>query len=132
MSSSEEIKNKEILIEGNHTFKTVTDKISGLVEMKNTKAWLVGFGISNMLLLLLLISIVYLFWEGVGIWGLNNPVGWGFAIVNFVFWVGKIDKKLQSYFWSQLSKIVENKFCNHIHFYFPKRSLKINKSTTNK
>ncbi|MEM1009344.1 MAG: NrfD/PsrC family molybdoenzyme membrane anchor subunit, partial [Myxococcota bacterium] len=30
----------------------------------------------------------YLFWEGTGIWGLNNPVGWGWAIVNFVFWVG--------------------------------------------
>jgi molybdopterin-containing oxidoreductase family membrane subunit len=29
-----------------------------------------------------------LIWDGVGVWGLNNPVGWGFAIVNFVFWVG--------------------------------------------
>ena len=42
------VKNKEILVEGNHTFKTVTDKIAGIVEMKNSKAWLVGFGISNM------------------------------------------------------------------------------------
>ena len=33
-------------------------------------------------------SVAYLFWEGTGIWGLNNPVGWGWAIVNFVFWVG--------------------------------------------
>jgi molybdopterin-containing oxidoreductase family membrane subunit len=33
-------------------------------------------------------SIGYLFWEGTGIWGLNNPIGWGWAIVNFVFWVG--------------------------------------------
>ncbi|MDH3939147.1 MAG: polysulfide reductase NrfD, partial [candidate division Zixibacteria bacterium] len=32
--------------------------------------------------------IGYLFWEGIGVWGLQNPVGWGFAIVNFVFWVG--------------------------------------------
>ena len=32
--------------------------------------------------------IGYLVWDGVGVWGLNNPVGWGFAIVNFVFWVG--------------------------------------------
>jgi molybdopterin-containing oxidoreductase family membrane subunit len=32
--------------------------------------------------------IAYLFWEGIGVWGLNNPVGWGYAIVNFVFWVG--------------------------------------------
>ena len=34
------------------------------------------------------VSILYLIWEGVGIWGLNNPIGWGWAIVNFVFWVG--------------------------------------------
>ena len=86
--SSKNIKNKEILVEGNHTFKTVTDKIAGIVEMKNSNAWLVGFGISNMLLLLLLVSVLYLIWEGTGIWGLNNPVGWGWAIVNFVFWVG--------------------------------------------
>tara|TARA_B100000700_G_C15035152_1_gene852443 strand:+ start:537 stop:1910 length:1374 start_codon:yes stop_codon:yes gene_type:complete len=80
--------NKEILIEGNHTFSSVTEKIAGIVEMKNSKAWLIGFGISNLLLILLLVSIGYLVWEGTGIWGLNNPVGWGWAIVNFVFWVG--------------------------------------------
>ena len=38
--------------------------------------------------LLLFAMISYLVWEGIGIWGLNNPVGWGYAIVNFVFWVG--------------------------------------------
>ena len=32
--------------------------------------------------------ILYLIFAGVGVWGVNNPVGWGFAIVNFVFWVG--------------------------------------------
>ena len=37
---------------------------------------------------ILFATIGYLFWEGTGIWGLNNPVGWGWAIVNFVFWVG--------------------------------------------
>ena len=40
------------------------------------------------LLSLLPISISYLVWEGTGVWGLNNPVMWGWAIVNFVFWVG--------------------------------------------
>ena len=56
--------------------------------MKNSKAWLVGFGISGFFATILLVSIAYLLWEGTGIWGLNNPVGWGWAIVNFVFWVG--------------------------------------------
>ncbi len=80
--------NKEILIKGNQTFSSVTEKIAGVVEMKNSKAWLAGFGVSLMLASLLLVSIGYLVWEGTGIWGLNNPVGWGWAIVNFVFWVG--------------------------------------------
>ena len=81
MSSLENINKKEILVKGDHTFKTVTDKIAGLVEMKNSQAWLIGFGISNMFLLLLLISVAYLFWEGTGIWGLNNPVGWGLQLL---------------------------------------------------
>ena len=79
---------KEVLIKGDQTFESVTEKIAGVVEMKNSKAWLVGFGISSMFAALLLVSIGYLIWEGTGIWGLNNPVGWGWAIVNFVFWVG--------------------------------------------
>ena len=79
---------KEILVEGNQTFHSVTEKIAGIVEMKNSKAWLVGFGISGFFATILLVSIAYLLWEGTGIWGLNNPVGWGWAIVNFVFWVG--------------------------------------------
>jgi len=32
--------------------------------------------------------LAYLFWEGVGVWGNNQPVAWGWPIVNFVFWVG--------------------------------------------
>src|SRR5690625_7815060 len=52
------------------------------------KPWYIAFGIANLLLLVLLVSVGYLFWEGTGIWGLNQPVGWGWAIINFVWWVG--------------------------------------------
>jgi molybdopterin-containing oxidoreductase family membrane subunit len=41
-----------------------------------------------MLTMMLLFAISYLFVKGVGIWGVNIPVGWGFAIVNFVWWIG--------------------------------------------
>lgn len=44
--------------------------------------------VSSTLLSILLILIGYLMWNGVGVWGNNNPVGWGWPIVNFVFWVG--------------------------------------------
>ncbi|MBM4168746.1 MAG: hydrogenase [Ignavibacteria bacterium] len=33
-------------------------------------------------------SLAVTFIFGVGMWGVNQPVGWGFDIVNFVFWVG--------------------------------------------
>ena len=41
-----------------------------------------------MLLQVFLVSTAYLLFKGVGIWGINNPVGWGFAIINFVWWIG--------------------------------------------
>ncbi|MCB0281903.1 MAG: polysulfide reductase NrfD [Calditrichae bacterium] len=76
------------LITGNQTFSSITDRISSITESKTTKEWLLLFGLASSLMLLLFGSIGYLVWEGTGIWGLNNPVGWGWAIVNFVFWVG--------------------------------------------
>ena len=79
------------LITGNQTFKSVTQRISEIVEIeikKTPKAWFVAFGICGTLALLLNGMIAYLLWEGTGIWGLQNPAGWGWAIVNFVFWVG--------------------------------------------
>ncbi len=52
------------------------------------KAWYVALGVSLALLGLLGAMVGYLFLTGVGVWGNNQPVGWGFGIVNFVFWVG--------------------------------------------
>ena len=76
------------LIAGNPTFHTVSESISRIVEVKTTKAWYVLFGFFSSLTLMFVVMIGYLFWEGVGIWGLQIPVAWGWAIVNFVFWVG--------------------------------------------
>jgi molybdopterin-containing oxidoreductase family membrane subunit len=76
------------LITGNQTFSSISEKISSIVERKTPKGWYFAFALSVSILMMLLGLLAYLFWEGVGIWGLNNPVGWGWAIVNFVFWVG--------------------------------------------
>ncbi len=78
----------ERLITGDPSFEQVTNAVSRIVEAKTPKAWWVFFGISSSATLLLLVSIAYLFWEGIGIWGLNVPVAWGFAIINLVFWIG--------------------------------------------
>src|SRR5664280_1545734 len=71
-----------------YTPATVTDKISAAVLNKTPKWWYLGFFVSFMALQLLLITMVKLLILGVGIWGINIPVGWGFAIVNFVWWIG--------------------------------------------
>ncbi|MFN3198914.1 MAG: NrfD/PsrC family molybdoenzyme membrane anchor subunit [Bradymonadia bacterium] len=76
------------LVAGDHDFHSVTEAICGVVEAPINKLWIAAFGMAFTVMCLLLGSIGWLVWEGTGIWGLNNPMGWGWAIVNFVFWVG--------------------------------------------
>ncbi|MGZ8483070.1 MAG: NrfD/PsrC family molybdoenzyme membrane anchor subunit [Candidatus Binatia bacterium] len=72
-----------------HSFASVSDKIGAIVLQQPTgMRWWAGFGAAFLLLMLLLFAIAYLFVEGIGIWGVNVPVAWGFAIVNFVWWIG--------------------------------------------
>jgi Ni/Fe-hydrogenase subunit HybB-like protein len=72
-----------------HTFASVSDKIGSIVLARGTRlGWLVGFTLSFSLLMVLVLSISVLLLKGVGIWGINIPVGWGFAIINFVWWIG--------------------------------------------
>jgi molybdopterin-containing oxidoreductase family membrane subunit len=72
-----------------HSMATVTDKISSIVLARGLRwGWVWGFALSFAGLMLFLVSVAYLFAVGVGIWGINVPVAWGFAIINFVWWVG--------------------------------------------
>ena len=80
---------KAPVIEPGHSFATITDKISSIVLTRPTGlGWIFGFLFAFMLVQVLLFAIGYLFVRGVGIWGINIPIGWGFAIVNFVWWIG--------------------------------------------
>ncbi len=77
------------VIEPGYTFASVTDKIGQIVLTRRTPVfWFFGFGISFLLMMALLASIGMLLFRGVGIWGVNIPIGWGFAIINFVWWIG--------------------------------------------
>ena len=69
-------------------FHEITEDVCRVAEMPTPKGWYVLFAFCLSILGVLGVSIGYLVWQGTGIWGLNNPVGWGWAIVNFVFWVG--------------------------------------------
>jgi Ni/Fe-hydrogenase subunit HybB-like protein len=77
------------VIEPGYTFSSVTDKISTIVLTKKTPVgWFIAFACSFSLLMVFLYAVGKLFVVGIGIWGVNIPVGWGFAIVNFVWWIG--------------------------------------------
>ena len=68
---------------------TITEKISNIVLRADTPlVWYLAIAILMPIVGLLGISITYLVLVGTGIWGLNVPVGWGFAIINFVWWIG--------------------------------------------
>jgi Ni/Fe-hydrogenase subunit HybB-like protein len=79
---------EEALVLGGQTFAAVTEKISSIVEVKTPKLWWILFSLAVSLLLVLAGSVGWLVFQGIGVWGLNNPVGWGWDITNFVFWVG--------------------------------------------
>ena len=77
------------VIEPGYTYASVTDKISAIVLTRRTpRGWFVSFGIAFTLVMVLLYATAYLLVVGTGIWGINAPVGWGFAIINFVWWIG--------------------------------------------
>jgi Ni/Fe-hydrogenase subunit HybB-like protein len=77
------------VIQPGHTFATVTDKISSIVLRRRTPlGWFLGVSVSSALMLMLFFSLAWLLARGVGIWGINVPVAWGFDIINFVWWIG--------------------------------------------
>jgi len=79
----------EQVIAPGYTFASVTDQISAVVMTRHTPMfWITSFVIGFMLLQGLLASAVLLFAKGTGIWGIRTPVMWGFAITNFVWWIG--------------------------------------------
>jgi Ni/Fe-hydrogenase subunit HybB-like protein len=72
-----------------HSFGSVTDKITTAVLRPGFQpGWLIGFTIAFCVLMMFTVAITVLVLKGTGIWGLNIPVGWGFDIVNFVWWIG--------------------------------------------
>jgi Ni/Fe-hydrogenase subunit HybB-like protein len=77
------------VIEPGHTFASVTDHISAIVLKRRTpRFWWVGAFVSFLGFMLFLWAVGNLLVRGVGIWGINIPVAWGFDIINFVWWIG--------------------------------------------
>ena len=71
------------------TFETVSAQISDIVLNRKTPLfWWCTFGAGAFLFLVFAIAVSYLVSKGVGIWGVEVPVAWAFAITSFVWWIG--------------------------------------------
>jgi len=77
------------IIAPGHTFATVSDKISSIVLTRRTPLyWFIPFLIASGLVMVFLVAVAALLVRGVGLWGIKVPVMWGWAITNFVWWIG--------------------------------------------
>lgn len=76
------------IIENNRSFGWITQKVCGIVEGKTPTWWWVAFIVCCMVASFTAMGLIYLVATGTGVWGLRNPTFWGWAIVNFVFWIG--------------------------------------------
>jgi Ni/Fe-hydrogenase subunit HybB-like protein len=87
--NSPEIRHLDPVLGPGHTYTSVTEKISSVVLTRPLGlGWLAGFMLAFSAVMVLFGSLAWLIIKGVGIWGINVPIGWGFAIVNFVWWIG--------------------------------------------
>ncbi len=88
-SSGGEVVTRERYVPAQHTCTSITREISEIVlERPTQRGWYIAFGIALLFLVTFLAVVVYLLVMGVGIWGINIPVAWCFAITSFVWWVG--------------------------------------------
>ena len=77
------------LFTGQPSFQRVNETIGSVVlRDRQPRPWWIGFIIAFTLLMILFLAISWLLIRGVGVWGINIPVAWGYAIVNFVWWIG--------------------------------------------
>jgi Ni/Fe-hydrogenase subunit HybB-like protein len=76
------------LIQGGQTYADVSEKISSITEKSPPKQWYFGMAIAVPVFMMLIGCLTYLVSTGIGVWGNNVPVGWGWDITNFVWWIG--------------------------------------------
>ena len=89
MDAAPDIVQAQPLLRPGQTAASITGRIASNVLVRRTpKSLWVAFAVAFTLVMLLFFAVGYLLLRGVGIWGIRIPVAWGFAIVNFVWWIG--------------------------------------------
>jgi molybdopterin-containing oxidoreductase family membrane subunit len=79
---------REPLVAGDKSYRDVDDEVAVHTERFPTKLWWAAFIPSLILCLVFLTTLGLIVATGIGVTGINHPVGWGVFIVNFVFWIG--------------------------------------------
>ncbi len=85
-----QVKINDLLITGDQTYASIDNSVGRLVldQKIHKKPWFIMFAIGILGTGLLGVSIAWLLFQGIGIWGNNVPSAWGFDIINFVWWIG--------------------------------------------
>ena len=76
------------VVRGRLSLSEIEELVAKPLDSKPDKKFFIALSISGSALLIGAIGLFFTFYYGIGMWGNNQPVGWGFGIVNFVFWVG--------------------------------------------
>lgn len=76
------------VVEGKPSAAQIEELVAAPLDTIPSKRWWMGFVITLTMLGIGVVSIGWTFYKGLGTWGINQPVAWGFDITNFVFWVG--------------------------------------------
>lgn len=88
MSSTIDYSQELSVVEGKPPLRSIDDAIIKPLDSKPDKKYYLALAVTISMLGIGVIGLALSFYYGTGLWGNNNPVGWGFPIVNFVFWVG--------------------------------------------
>jgi len=88
-SSNELVKPvNDVLVTGGRTFAEVNEDVSRPLETFPTGKWWVCFIAALGAFFIGAVMLLITMRDGIGVWGLNQPVGWGNDVTTFVFWVG--------------------------------------------
>ncbi len=79
---------EEPVVAGRPTASEIDAVVSAPLDRAPARTWWIAFGITSTMLGIGAVCVALTLWFGLGLWGVNQPVSWGFDIVNFVFWVG--------------------------------------------
>ena len=76
------------LIKGEKSYSEITNELTAPLDTKPALWWYIGMALGTLALMFGAWAFYISLTVGLGTWGLNNSVAWGWDIINFVWWIG--------------------------------------------